>query len=144
MQKNIDSSNYTYREVEKKNLVSDPAKLPKYAMVSRIMSPVFIRTTAARDKAIVEIQGSRIFLALLAYKDRFGSYPARLSELKKLGWKIDTTDVFSGKDFNYKRQGKGFFFYSIGQNLKDDGGSSSGISSTRGSGPDDVVWEMQR
>lgn len=55
-----------------------------------------------------------------------------------LGWKIPE-DPFSGKDFIYKRQEKGFILYSIGRNMKDDGGKESPNSD-----PDryDMVWRM--
>jgi len=78
---------------------------------------------------------------LIAFKDRHSIYPASLAELRaKLGWKLPE-DPFSGKDFIYKRQGKGFILYSIGQNLKDDGGIEPS-KNDRDKG--DIVWRMDR
>jgi len=54
----------------------------------------------------------------------------------RLGWKLPQ-DPFSGKDFVYKRQGKGFLLYSIGENLKDDGGLAAPEEA-----PADIVWQM--
>ena len=79
----------------------------------------------------------------MAYKDRFGAYPKSLDELRsKLGWKLQT-DPFSGKDFVYRRQGKGFLLYSIGENLKDDGGLDPRRGNVKREDAD-IVWRMER
>jgi hypothetical protein len=59
---------------------------------------------------------------------------------KKISWKLEN-DPFSGKDFVYKRQNKGFILYSLGFNMHDDGGQSRPSLSAR-TGPDDVVWKL--
>jgi hypothetical protein len=65
---------------------------------------------------------TQVFLALQACKERFGGYPASIQELKtRLGWKLPK-DPFSDKDFIYRRQAKGFILYSVGPDMKDDGG----------------------
>ena len=97
----------------------DPAS---YAVLSDLLLLDFGRLVARRDSAVAQLYGSRILLALIAYKDRFGAYPSDLKTLRvKLGWEIPP-DPFSGKDFGYRRQGRGFILYSIGDDLKDDGG----------------------
>lgn len=93
-----------------------------YAVLCDLLLLDFGKLAAGRDSAIAEISGSRILLALIAYRDRFGAYPGNLKTLRvKLGWEIPP-DPFSGKDFGYRRQGRGFILYSIGDDLKDDGG----------------------
>jgi hypothetical protein len=83
---------------------------------------------------------------LKAYKSRYGSYPKDLGELRsKLGWEIPV-DPFSGKGFIYSKKGGGFFLYSIGPNLKDDGGKVR-EKTKDGSAPDedyDIVWDVKR
>lgn len=113
---------HPYRDVHDKAELADPTKqLPRYAIISRIMFPVFTRATAHRDDAIAEVGGSRILLGLQAYKDRYGYYPVSLQALKsQLGWAVPT-DPFSGIDFIYRPKGNGFVLYSVGQNFKDDG-----------------------
>jgi hypothetical protein len=113
----------TYREVETRHPEVDrePKQRPRYFVMSAMITPYVSRARIRRDSTTAEIAGSRIALALTAYKARFGAYPASLAELRsKLGWEIPA-DLFSGKDFIYKRQGSGFLLYSMGQNLKDDG-----------------------
>jgi hypothetical protein len=147
-----------YRDVHDKLELADPStKLPRYAIVSRIMLPVFSRATAARDAGIAEEGGSRILVGLQVYNDRYGCYPANLQALKsRLGWVVPT-DPFSGKDFIYRPKGNGFVLYSIGENLKDDGmrpypppprapGSPSRegyrYENAKGEKVADIIWEM--
>ena len=66
------------------------------------------------------IAGDRVFLAVMAYKSKYGSYPASLDDTgKKLGWKLPL-DPMVGKQFRYRRKGRGFVLYGLGRNLKDD------------------------
>jgi hypothetical protein len=48
-------------------------------------------------------------------------------------------DPFSGKDFVYRRTGGDYSLYSIGQNLKDDGGKVPEKSEDR-TKSGDLVW----
>ena len=122
MDEYIDRANLSYQEIKARfpNIDNGP-KMPRYALISSILLPVFSKGGLKRDIEIAEIRGNQIMLALLAYKDRFGSYPRNLTELRtKLGWALKE-DPFSGKDFIYRKRGRGFILYSIGENLKDDG-----------------------
>ena len=145
-----------YREFSKHPDPYRDQEPPKYAFLSGMIMPVYTRARRAADRAQAQIAGSEIVLALEAYKDRYGGYPASLDELKaRLGWAIPE-DPFSGKDFIYRPQGNGFVFYSIGENLKDDGARKYSSYVTRkgeesvtheyqtadGQFSDDVIWEM--
>lgn len=141
-----------YREIHSQlaALDGESQNLPRYAFISRIMFPIFARATASRDDATAEISGSQILLALQAYKDRFRAYPDSLDALRAgLGWDIPI-DVYSGKDFIYKRRGNGFLLYSVGKNLKDDGAASKQSGSERYDYPRygkfyaDIIWQMDR
>lgn len=97
----------------------DP-RFPFYAIGTAILLPSIGRVFSERDYHIARVVGDRIMLALLAHKDRLGSYPQTLDDLRdELGWEIPE-DPFSGKDFVYGPEGKGFLLYSVGRNLKDD------------------------
>jgi len=123
--------------------------LPTYAVLTTILWPEESVAVQKRDEGIAEAYGIQVFLALLAYKDTFGGYPASLDELRsKLGWKLQA-DPFSGKDFVYKRKGNGFLLYSIGPNLRDDGGIKDRprevLLQKAGSEPrDDIAWQMEK
>ena len=95
-----------------------------------------------RDKCEAGILSCRTMLNLVKYKHRFSAYPQSLDTLRsKL--KVDVpVDPMSGKDFIYKRQGDGFLLYSIGANMRDDGGKS--VASPNEAEPDDIVWSMTK
>jgi hypothetical protein len=148
MQKNIEACKYTHREAKAKGLIPDPNQVPSYAIFTRLMCPVFTRVSISRDCATAEIRGSRLSLGLNVYRKKFGSYPAKLAELKKLPvWKLQFTDPLSGKDFIYHRKGDGFILYSVGENMKDDGGKPAKSPSSQRLSRNaavDIVWEMKR
>jgi hypothetical protein len=73
-------------------------------------------------KAETRINLLIIALALAAWKAEHGSYPERLAEIMPVYLKELPLDHFSGKPPVYQRKGEGYILYSIGQNLKDDGG----------------------
>lgn len=141
MRRWIDLSSMSYHDLMAKRLdkAFDP-EIPRYALGSAICLPVAGISSWGRGEA--SVSGDRIFLALIVYKDRFGVYPASIDELRaKLGWKI-ALDPFSGRDFTYKRQGRGFLLYSIGENLKDDGGREPSGNNRRSREQGDIVWQM--
>jgi hypothetical protein len=118
--------------------------MPVYAIISKMLSSSSISSGFKRFEAEEHLARTQVFLALQAYKARYGGYPASIKELEsKLGWKLPK-DPFSEKDFIYKRQTKGFLLYSVGPDMKDDGGRSLGgqIQSIDDTG--DVVLEYER
>lgn len=136
----LKTADLSYRELSAQGLIGK-GQFPWYFPLMRIVTPVYSRVIAQRDKGIAEIRGSQILLALEAYKDRYGSYPEDLTELRsKLGWKV-AEDPFSGKDFVYHRHGDGFLFYSFGMDLRDDGGRDFGKSKGQ---KGDIVWTVGR
>lgn len=121
------------------------ASLPSREAMNKKSKPTFDRARGSHISCATRIAGSQILLALAAYKDRYGSYPETLAELKsKLGWKLPE-DPFSGKDFLYKRQGNGYLLYSVGLNLKDDGGSEEYIQINKNDREQaDIIWRTER
>jgi len=120
--------------------------LPKYALLARILPQVFFRAVDARDRATARIGLAQCGMALRAYQEAMGRYPASLKELRgRISWPLPA-DPFSGQDFIYRKTGAGYLIYSIGPNMKDEGGK--GLASFRGppgkEPPDDIVWRMSR
>ena len=50
-------------------------------------------------------------------------------------------DPFTGKDYVYRRKDTGFVVYSLGENLKDDGGTSHKEMGWKGDY--DIVWRCE-
>ena len=97
-------------------------RAPWYALVARVSVPVFSRATQARDEGIARIGLMQAALALRAYQSEHGGYPAPLAGLRAGGGWAIPDDPFSGKPFIYRRQGAGYLIYSLGPDLKDNGG----------------------
>jgi len=143
MNRVVDGAALSYREYRARGLDSlDLPDIPGYAALSNLLCPVFTRARIATDLGMAEVTGSRIVLALEAYRGRHGSYPASLGELRSLGWKLQTEDPFSGKEFMYRTEGKGFLLYSVGRDLRDDGGHEPPVN--RDSDLGDIVWRVER
>lgn len=131
---------------------TEPPRPPMYAFVANMIStPVWRHTNQGFYNGMTAIAGSRIALALAAHKVRRGEYPASLAQLRaKLGWEIPA-DPFSGKDFIYRREGKGYLLYSVGQNLRDDKAQPTNdkealfaYKNTKGEAVTDIVWELSK
>ena len=119
-----------------------------------------------RDTVIAQIGLAQMALALKAYQAQHGGYPDSLGTLRSaVGWKIPG-DPFSGRDFGYKRDGSAAVFYSIGPDLRDNGGTPQrrmGVPGARPQGtptpgapqqrvrtperrgerPGDIVWRLR-
>jgi len=76
---------------------------------------------------------------LLVYHGKNKVYPDRLDDLKTNDLKELRVDPYSNKDFVYKKDGKSFKLYSVGENLTDDGGTEDD-SWEKG---DFVFWPVQ-
>jgi hypothetical protein len=88
---------------------------------------------------------SRTGLACRLYKSRNGSYPENLKALVPAILKEVPTDPFTGKPLVYRREGEGFIVYSLGSNLKDDGGRSTYmITQLVMDKDDDWTWKEDR
>jgi hypothetical protein len=127
---------------------------PWYAVGTRTTGPGWVRLITLRDLTAAQIALDRWVLALRVCQIQNGSYPDSLAQVRKLvGWRLPE-DPFSGTDFIYHREGKGYVLYSVGLNLKDDGGMDTLVwertpPSKRppmpayGTTPD-IVWRMAR
>ncbi len=88
----------------------------------RLLTPVFSHLPDSRYRAVVRYDLARVTLALAAFKAEKDEYPAKLAALVPGYIKAVPRDVFSDKPVIYKRDGKGYLLYSVGVNMKDDGG----------------------
>lgn len=63
----------------------------------------------------------QIAFALAAYRKDNGKYPAKLADLAPKYLAAVPNDLFTDKPLIYAPTGTGYFFYSVGENGKDDG-----------------------
>lgn len=87
-----------------------------------------------------QLGNAEIALACHLYKTEYKKYPAGLKELSLEFLPKTVLDPFSRKEHIYHRTAKGFKIYSVGENLKDDGGQQAGKPSRKWE-EGDIVWE---
>ena len=156
MDRVVDASGKSYHDKAARQAELEP-KFPKYAVASVIVMPVFAQSKQILYESMATLAGDRVFLAVLAYKSKFGGYPASLDDVeKKLGWKLPV-DPMTDESFRYRREGKGFIVYGLGKNMKDDNaetkpkdakdvGRSGEYSYSNGDGrySADMIWQKSK
>lgn len=86
-------------------------------------------------------------LALSAYRAKHGEYPASLTELVGRYLREVPADPFGGEALCYRREGnEGYLLYTVGPNLRDDGGVETGahLHDDPGDNSGDVVFDHRR
>ncbi|MBP3958832.1 hypothetical protein J8F10_26600 [Gemmata sp. G18] len=89
-----------------------------------LLSPAVQKVQSAHDRSEQVTANLQIAFALAAYNKDHGRYPAKLADLAPKYIASIPDDVFVGKPLTYKPSEKGYLFYSVGVNGKDDGGNS--------------------
>jgi hypothetical protein len=85
--------------------------------------PAVIPALAKKSQADVQLQATRVILALRVYQLTHGNLPSDLSVLVPEFLDAVPADDFDGQPLRYSPDRK--IVYSTGQNLKDDGGNDS-------------------
>jgi hypothetical protein len=121
------------------------SQMPQYALVTRVLVPMFGRAAQRRDEGIANVGLAQWALALRVYQAKTGRYPAALGDVATVvDWPLPG-DPFSGRPFVYGREGQGYFLYSLGPNRRDDGGKERPRTyAPAETAPDDIVWRMTR
>ena len=106
----------------------------------RLIDITFLPSSlAARARAGMQDQMEQIALALAAYRTEHHHYPAELTSLSPDYLPAIPRDVFTGKPLHYQINSDGSaILYSVGVNMKDDGGKQSD-DPTKG----DLVIQLQ-
>ncbi len=116
--------------------------LPRYAYITRTLSPVYTMGSSRVDEARAQTALTQILLAAQQFKSNKYTYPETIVQLRSASSIDIPMDPFSGKDFVYRRTSKGFVAYSIGADLKDDDGRPLKSGAGREKGGDIVlIWE---
>ena len=96
--------------------------LPWYAVLSKNMIPnmeAAVLKSATFDALVLT---ARAGLACRIFKGRTGQYPETLDVLVGSLLSHVPIDPFTGDPLVYRREGDGFVVYSLGSNLRDNGG----------------------
>ncbi len=137
----VSSSKKPYWEI-RDNLAQverDVAVLPneKSALV-KLLIPAVFKTFLNEARIDARLGEAEIALAGHLYKTKKKNYPVFLKELSPAYLPELPLDPFTGKGYVYRKTSKGFKIYSLGENLKDDGGKW-GYKENKWNY--DIVWE---
>jgi hypothetical protein len=89
-----------------------------------IFLPNVTRAMQTADKSEMENRLTRVSFALAAYKSDHGSYPQALSDLVPSEIAVVPDDIFSDQPLVYAPTSGGYTLYSVGPDMKDDGGKA--------------------
>jgi hypothetical protein len=92
-------------------------------ILTALITPAADRCAAAAEEADAWRHLGRLALALEAYRIKKGNYPATLDDLVPDFLPRVPADPLDGQPLRLKRDGKDLLLYSIGRDLKDDGGA---------------------
>ena len=129
--------------------------VPTYRLITKIVFPMYARTTWSCERAEALSDGMQVVLALKAYHAEHRVYPEALTALRALpGWHLQP-GALDGTAFVYRRQDAGFVLYARDAELNapkwDRDFYSGDESADRGkivlSGPPKaghVVWKFEK
>jgi hypothetical protein len=98
------------------------------------------RCAIAAAKADAAHQLSRLAIAMTGYRVKYGRYPAKLDDLVPEFLANIPGDPFDGQPLRMKRADKEVLLYSVGRDLKDDGGVAWNAEKQTG----DIVFRLTR
>lgn len=125
----------------------DPILAPDDAFYIWIQSlpPHFGQIQAARDEIIANCQMMRVALDIAAFQAEHGALPDSLDALPQAHEDEYSLDPFSGERLRYEPgDGAAYRLWSIGRNLRDDGGLSGreAVDRDRSYGEHDLVFSV--
>ncbi len=97
--------------------------LPKEkAILTQMLLPALSRAYNQEARLDALLGDAEIALACYIYEAKHGEFPSSLKELTPGILPTLPLDPFTGNNYIYRKERKGFVVYSVGDNLKDDGG----------------------
>lgn len=98
--------------------------VPQWDVMARMLLPSLGRANEMAERLRTQMQMTQVVTALrLAAARRDGRFPERLDQVTDLLDEPETAiDPFSGEQFVYRPDAKGWLMYSFSDNLTDDGG----------------------
>ncbi len=118
-------------------------KTPRaYKLIGNLISSDGIFSFLIKEAEMeARLLAAQLGIGCIIYKNQNGQFPDHLSQLIPEILEKEPVDPFTGRQFVYKKQGKGFFIYSLGSNQKDDGGNGTYVRAKLYlEKDDDIAW----
>jgi hypothetical protein len=116
----------------------------KVHILLHVIMPPLSRITSIELRTIANLRNARTALAIQRFRLATGRLPDALIDLVPAYLDAVPTDPFDGKDLRYEKLGVGFVVYSVGQDLRDDGGTEKPPRRTKESPSWDVTFIVER
>jgi len=107
-----------------------------------ILMPTLSKACDFEDEARMTHEVEVLAVALACFHAESGRWPAELKELSPSLLKTIPIDRFSAKPLVYKPSKKGYLLYSVGKNMRDDGGLCNTPGQVAGEKTDDIAAEV--
>jgi hypothetical protein len=117
-------------------------EVPKSMMITRMFVPAFTRAYEEQLKLFARLRAARAGIAVERFRVANGRLPESLDELAPKWLDSVPTDPFDDKPIRYKKLIKGFVTYSVGPDLKDNGGKERGPKNYNA--PFDITFTIER
>jgi hypothetical protein len=101
---------------------SECQNAPKLYFITHLLVPALGRVTAEELHSLARLRATRAGIAVERFRLANGRLPDSLDELVPKFLDAVPSDPFDDNPIRYKKLPKGFVTYSIGPDLKDDGG----------------------
>ena len=106
--------------------------------------PALSRVTTIELRTIAHLRTVDAALAVQRYRLAAGKLPDALTDLVPAYLDSVPTDPFDGKELRYEKLGVGFVVYSVGEDLRDDGGKERPLRRSNESPTWDVTFIVER
>ena len=110
--------------------------------LTKMLVPALSRAHNQEARSDALLGAAEIGLANRIYRLKYNKYADSIGQLVPEILPSLPPDPFTGKDYIYRKTDKGFVVYSVGDNLKDDGGKWG--EKNKWVGDFDIVWRCDR
>ncbi len=107
---------------------------------TRLMLQSLLRLFDSEARLDAQLGTAELALAVKIYKVKHRFYPSSLAQLVPEILPELPKDPYTGEDFAYNPRGMNILIYSVGPNLKDDGGTPREVTGWKGDY--DIVWKL--
>ena len=97
-------------------------RVPRWCLLSRMLLPALERVFQVAQRNAARCSTAAVAVACLRYRARKGRFPDDLGHLVPEFIEAVPLDPFNGKPLRYRKRRGGIVVYSVGKNLRDDGG----------------------
>lgn len=111
---------YWEAPVSSGRLIED--NIPRWDIFSRMLVPAISSVKGRHVSLLARAVLTQTAMGLIQHKLVHNGFPVTLAECDAKYLSVQPVDPFSGQPLIYRLEGKGFVLYSVGENMKDDGG----------------------